>query len=156
MKVFSLQPKISRAKDWNANAVHVVVEQRPSAGTNVDVGSAIDMVIGNLTPPPPAWRRVLGQVVTALPLAPWWMWLAIGVPLGAVGVGVIKRIVRQTPKPAPLAPSAECTLNATRVVAKTRVGPNGEPTVRFTLGLRDRGSVAQCRVDGEPAVRRRG
>jgi beta-lactam-binding protein with PASTA domain len=156
LKVFSLQPKISRAKDWNANAVHVVVEQRPSAGTNVDLGSAIDVVIGNVTPPPPTWRRVLGQVVTALPLAPWWIWLAIGVPLGAVAAGVIKKVVGQKPKTAHLTPPAACTLTATRTMAKTLIRPSGGPTVEFTLGLRDSEFVARCRVESEPAVRRKG
>lgn len=156
LKIFGLEPKISHAEDWNANAVHVVMEQRPSAGTSVEVGSAIDVVIGNVAGPPLGRKEVQGEPVPTWQLVPWWMWLVIGVPVGVVGAKVIGKIVGRTPPRVPPAPPAVCTLTATRVVAKTPVGSNGGPTVRFTLGLRDRGNVGQCRVEGEPVVRRKG
>lgn len=155
LKSFGLRSKILRAKDWDAKLQHVVVTQDPSAGNSVDVGSEITLFLGNLTPPPPAWKSVSRRVVSALPLAPWWMWLVVGLPLGAVGAGMVKKIVAQRPQPAALTSGAQCTLSPSRGVAAIRVGEHDGPKVQFRVGLRDRDSVARCRVGRGPAVRRK-
>ena len=157
---FGLLPKISRAKSWNESAQHVVVLQDPSAGNSVDVGSQVIVILGNQTPPPSPGRNLLGRIVAALPLAPWWFWLVVGLPLGAIGAGAIKTIARhkpEAPKPeAPkISPTANCTLKPKSATSEIRFGSHGVPKVQFTITLRDRDSVGRCRVDREPAVRRK-
>jgi hypothetical protein len=155
---FGLRSKISRAKNWDENAQHVVVSQDPSAGSSVDVGSPVVVILGNLTPPPS--QNLLGRIVAALPLAPWWFWLVVGLPLGAIGAGVIKTIAEhntEAPKPeAPKTPpTAHCTLTPERAAPRIRFGSHGVPKVQFTVTLRDRDNVARCRVDREAGVRRK-
>jgi beta-lactam-binding protein with PASTA domain len=149
LKVFGLKSNFSRAENWKANAVHVVVDQTPSAGTSVDVGSTVDVVIGDVPPPPST--------------VPGWVWLVVGVPLGGVIAIAIRKMIVRPPRspepreePKPPTPLATCTLAAKKVTANTSIGNNTGPKVRFTLGLRDRVSAAQYRINGEPAVRRKG
>jgi len=155
---FGLLSKISRAKNWDEHAQHVVVKQDPSAGSIVDMGSPVVVILGNLTPPPSP--NLLGRIVAALPLAPWWFWLVVGLPLGAIGAGVIKAIAGHKPEAvrpeAPKAlPVAHCTLEPESATPRIRFGSHGVLKVQFTVTLRDRDSVARCRVDREPAVRRK-
>jgi len=84
----------------DAKAQHVVVRQAPPAGNSVDVGSAITLLLGNLTAPPSAWKGLPDRLISALLLAPWWMWLVIGLPGGAVRAVVIKKTARPGPQTA--------------------------------------------------------
>lgn len=155
---FGLLPKISRAKNWGENAQHVVVKQYPSAGSSVDVGSPVVVILGNLRRPPPP--NLLDRILVALPLAPWWFWLVVGLPLGGIGAGVIKAIAGHKPEAfkseahkAP--PAAHCTLEPESATPRVRFGSHGVLKVQFTVTLRDRDGVARCRIDREPAVRRK-
>jgi beta-lactam-binding protein with PASTA domain len=151
LKSFRLRAQIVRAKNWDAKSQHVVVTQTPSAGNNADVGSEITLVLGNLAPPP----SLLSRVLSALPLAPWWMWLVVGLPLGVVGAGVLKKIVGPRSDFSQSTPAAQCTLTATRATATIRLGRHGVPNVQFTLGLRNGEGVARYRIGREPEVRRK-
>jgi hypothetical protein len=155
---FGLVPKVSRAKTWDVKAQHVVVKQDSAPGNTADVGSPVMVILGNLMPPRPAWKSALVRVAAALPLAPWWVWLGIGLPLGAIGAGVVKTVILQKPQihrtrmpPA----AAQCTLKPASAEPRLRVGSHGDPKVQLTITLRDRESVARYRVGLEPAVRRR-
>lgn len=152
---FGLLPKISRAKNWDENAQHVVVKQDPSPGNSVDVGSQVIVLLENLTPPPSLWKSLLNRVAAALPLAPWWFWVVVGLPLGAVIAGAIKMVAVQKPKPPKTQPAARFTLNHEPAAPRIRFGSHGAPKIQFTVTLRDRGSVARCRMGREPAVRRK-
>jgi beta-lactam-binding protein with PASTA domain len=156
MQAFGLRPNLARAADFNERAGHVVVDEQPAAGSNVAVGSSVTVVIGNLAAPPPWWKRALGGVATAVPLVPWWGWLAIGVPLGGAGAGLMKRIARSGKRPVIPATPAACTLVATNVAGKASTGHKGEPGVRFAIGLKDQSGLAQCRAEHEPVVTRKG
>jgi beta-lactam-binding protein with PASTA domain len=155
---FGLRSKISRAKNWDEKAQHVVVLQDPSAGTSVDVGSLVVVILGNLTAKPA--QNLLGRIVAALPLAPWWFWLVVSLPLAAIGVGVIKTIgehktAASKPEAPKTPPTAHCTLTSERAGPRIRLGSGGVSKVQFTVTLRDHENVARCRVDREPAVRRK-
>jgi beta-lactam-binding protein with PASTA domain len=153
---FGLQPKIFRAKNWDENARHAVVSQDPSAGSTVDVGSQVTVILGNFAPPPPVWKSVPGRVAAALPLAPWWFWLATGLPLGAIGAAVIKTMwPSPRPREGQILPPAQCTLEPVSATPKIRFGSHGGPKLQFTVALRDRDRVAQYHMGREPAVTRK-
>ena len=153
---FGLQAKIFRARNWDENARHVVVSQDPSAGKTVDVGSQVTVILGNFTPSPPAWKSVPGRVAAALPLAPWWFWLATGLPLGAICAAVIKTVwLRPEAREGQTLPPAQCTLEPASATPKIRFGSHGDPKLQFTIALRDRERVAQYRMGRDPAVTRK-
>jgi beta-lactam-binding protein with PASTA domain len=154
---FGLLPNVSRAKTWDPKAQHVVVKQDPSPGSTAEVGSPVFVTLGNLTPPPPAWKSVPGRVAAALPLAPWWFWLVTGLPLAAMGAAVIKTVLppKAEPPRAHVPPAAQCTLKPAIATPKIRVGTHAGPKVKFTVALRNRENGARYRVGREPALRRK-
>ena len=146
LKNFGLIPRVSRSKNLDDNAQLVVVKQDPPAGSTVAVESQVTVTLGNQAPLPQP--NLFRRAETALSMMPGWVWLALGLPLGAIGVGVFKAITN-TP------PVGHCTLKPEIATPTIRLGSDGAPTVQFTVTLRDRDSVARCRVDREPAVRRK-
>jgi beta-lactam-binding protein with PASTA domain len=155
LKIFSLVPNTSRAADWKAAASHVVVEQSPQAGTTVDAGSTVSIVIGNLVqPPPPSWWSRL----------PVWTWPAAAVVLALLGLAAWKiprhpssgqPLPRLTHEPA--APAvATCTLTPRPAEAEIRTGDSDGPALRFKLKLHDREAAGQTVTHNEPAITRKG
>jgi beta-lactam-binding protein with PASTA domain len=144
LKVFQLKPQIQKAAGWDPHLAHVVLSQAPAAGTEVNIGSIVKLVLGNVTPPPlPWWKRV-----------PAWGWVGAGV--GALALAFWKLKPSAQPTRTSPQPAAACTFEPSAGSAKTRFGQSGDPKVRFVFGLRSRVPAARYRFEEEPAIRRKG
>jgi beta-lactam-binding protein with PASTA domain len=139
LAVFHLQPGFSKDTNWDATLAHVVVRQNPEAGTEVAVGSKVEMVLGNvpLPPPPP-------------PQVPRWAWPAT-VGMLALAGGTVWKWKYSPPKPA-----AVWTVASSQRSTNPQLRQNADPKLQWTFGLRDRVPARRYRCEREPIIRRRG
>jgi beta-lactam-binding protein with PASTA domain len=130
--VFKLKPRFEYASDVNRTRALVVVSQTPEAGTDVEIGSSVTVVLGNA--PLPVWV---------------WPITALGSVLGLVGLG---KLIRRSPthsfKP------ADWTLSPRQAVPQIRLGQNS-PKLQFCFGLQHHAPPALYRIEREPTLMRR-
>jgi beta-lactam-binding protein with PASTA domain len=150
--IYGLVPAVTHTTDWNPKASHIVVAQQPDAGTSVDVGSKVAVIMGNLPPPPPNWWEWLAALGT-LSLLGWTGWkLFRKLQLSAINSDKQPNQQKQQPFPPPAFP----TLASRPVSPHIDIGNNGGPRLRFKITLHDTTDVASYTMSKEPTLTRKG
>lgn len=152
LKTFGLQTRPSYALNGDTKAPHFVVQQSPAAGSVVDEGSTVDVLIGYDPPQPTRVRRAWDGIAAAIPLAPWWVWLAVVLLVVLPVLGIAGKLAHGHRI---VLPPAACTLAATRPAANIRTGGQG-PALRFKIALQDHAGIAEIHTAEEPALTRKG
>jgi beta-lactam-binding protein with PASTA domain len=155
--IYGLVPAVTHTTDWNPKASHIVVAQQPDAGTSVDVGSSVAVIMGNVPPPPNWWDRL-----------PFWKWpAALGILslLGWTGWKLFRKPQppaingRKQPnqqKHQPFPPPAVPTLASHPVAPHIDIGNNGGLRLRFKITLHDTTDAASYTMIKEPTLTRKG
>ena len=154
--VYGLVPAVTHTTDWDPETSHIVVAQQPDAGTAVDVGSSVAVIMGNVPPPPNLWQRL-----------PFWKWPAALGALSLLGWTVWK-LFRKNQLPAsdgtkrtdqqkqPFLTPPVPTLASHPVSPHIEIGDNGAPGLRFKITLHDTTVSASYTNGKEPMLTRKG
>lgn len=155
--VYGLVPTVTHTTDWNPKVSHIVVAQQPDAGTSVDVGSSIAVIMGNVPPPPNWWDRLpfwkWPATLGTLGLLGWIGWKSFRKPqLSTTNSHTQPNQQKQQPFPSPAVP----TLASHPVAPHVDIGNNGGPGLRFRITLHDTTDTARYTISKEPTLTRKG
>jgi beta-lactam-binding protein with PASTA domain len=155
--VYGLVPAVTHTADWNPKAVHIVVAQQPDAGTVVDVGSSVAVIMGNAPPPPNWWDRLpfwkWPGALGTLSLLGWTCWKFFRKPqLPAINGHKQPNQQKQRSFPPPAVP----TLASHPVSPHIDIGNNEEPRLSFKITLHDSADAASYTMSKEPTLTRKG
>lgn len=155
--VYGLIPAVTHTTDWKPNALHIVVAQQPDAGSSVDVGSRVAVIMGDAPPPPNWWDRL-----------PFWKWPAALGTLGLLG-WTVRKLFRKPQLPPrngqkqpnqqkrkPFPPPAVPSLASHPVSPHIDIGNNGGPRLRFKITLHDTTDAASYSMSKETSLTRKG
>lgn len=154
--VYGLAPAITHTTDWNPKALHVVVAQQPDAGTSVNVGSRVAVIMGNVSAPPNWWESL-----------PFWKWPAALGTLSLLGwtgwklfrkpqLPTIDGNKQTNQQKQPLPPPAIPTLASHPVSPHIDISHDGGPRLRFKITLHDTRDTGSYTMSKEPTLTRKG
>ena len=143
----------------------IVMEQRPVAGTAVNAGASVELIMGTASSSTPVTQSTqpvpsgtsTDTTTSAQPVQPAqpqqplpWTWIAIAGAAGLIGIAAGPRMWHH------FFPEAVVTTVPHANPARAAVSCTNPPAIRFTITLRDRPVTATYRSNREAGIARKG